>query len=70
MKMSKELKDFLFSLLRRELNQEWIQANDEYNPLEIDYVVDLINASQEFGKILGFPYKNILEEDIERLLGE
>lgn len=70
MKMSKELKDFLCSLLVRELHAERIQANDEYNPLEIDYVADLVKSSKEFAKVFGFPYDMILKEEIERLLGE
>ena len=70
MKMSKELKDFLCGLLVRELHAEWIQTNDEYNPLEIDYVSDLVKYSKEFAKVFGFPYDMILKEEIERLLGE
>jgi hypothetical protein len=70
MKMSKDLKDFLCFLLSRELHAEWIQANDEYNPLEVDYVAYLVKASKEFAKVFGFPYDKMLDEEIKRLLGE
>lgn len=46
--MKRETKNFIFGLLIRELEAEHIQANAIGNPLEIDYVKDLILASKDF----------------------
>ena len=46
--MKKETKNFIFDLLVRELESEYIQANGIDNPLNIDYVKELILASEDF----------------------
>ena len=49
--MKKSTKEFIQNLLERELSAEFIQQNP--NPLEVEYVRDLIDASQDFAKCYG-----------------
>lgn len=66
--MKKETIEFIIKLLDRELDAEYVQDNKE--PLEIDYVKDLINASKDFISKYGEWYDNYyLKEKIEQLLG-
>lgn len=46
--MTKETREFITQLLLRELHAEYV--NDNPNPLEVEYVVDLIKASRDFVK--------------------
>lgn len=67
--MKKETIEFIIKLLDRELDEEYVEDNKE--PLEIDYVKDLINASIDFIGEYGEWYdKYYLEEKIEQLLGD
>ena len=49
--MKKSTIEFVIWLLEKELDSEYI--NDNKNINEIDYVKDLINASQDFSKKYG-----------------
>ena len=49
--MEKATKEFILYLLERELSAELIQQN--LNPIEVEYVNDLINASRDFAKVYG-----------------
>ena len=51
MVMKKSTKEFIQRLLDRELESEFIQQNP--NPLEVEYVRDLIDASKDFAKCSG-----------------
>lgn len=66
MKLSKDTQEFIARLLVKELEAEFIQDND--NPLEVEYVVDLIKASKEYGNKLGFPFNIIIDEAIENIM--
>ena len=70
--MKKQTKNFIFDLLVRELESEYIQANGIDNPLDIDYVKDLILASQDFINCFSGIEKNIfktlIEEKIQKLI--
>ena len=65
MKLTKQTKKFIFELLSRELEAEYI--NDNMNPQEVEYLQDLIKASREFARELGFPYDYAIEEDIKKV---
>ena len=49
--MKKSTREFIQKLLDRELKQEFYQQNP--NPLEVEYVQDLIDASKDFAKCYG-----------------
>ena len=66
MKLSKETQGFIYLLLLKELEAEYIQ--DSEKPIEIDYVYSLVNAAKEFGKEMGFPYDYVLNDAIKKLL--
>lgn len=70
--MKKQTKNFIFDLLTRELESEYIQANGIDNPLNIDYVKELILASQDFincfSGIEKNIYKTLIEEKIQKLI--
>lgn len=66
MQLTKETQGFIYLLLLKELEAEYIQDND--NPMEVDYVQMLIKSAKEYGKAMGFPYDDILNEAIEKLL--
>lgn len=70
--MKSETKKFIFNLLIRELEAEFIQANGIDNPLENDYVKDLILASKDFVNCFnGFEKcsaKLLIEEKIQKLI--
>ena len=70
--MKKQTKNFIFDLLTRELESEYIQANGIDNPLDIGYVKELILASQDFincfSGIEKNIYKTLIEEKIQKLI--
>ena len=70
--MKKETADFVMDLLIRELENEFIQANGEYDPLDLDYVRDLIRASKDFVKLFEgvkkYIYEDMLTEAIHKLI--
>ena len=70
--MKKETADFVMDLLIRELENEFIQANGEYDPLDLDYVRDLIRASKDFVKLFEgvkkYIYEDMLTEAICKLI--
>ena len=70
--MKKETADFVMDLLIRELENEFIQANGNYDPLDLDYVRDLIRASKDFVKLFEgvkkYIYEDMLTEAIRRLI--
>lgn len=68
MKLDKDTKEFILSLLLRELEAEYIQ--DNARPLEVEYIRELINASIKYGKQMGFPYDYMINEKIEQLLNK
>lgn len=70
--MKKTTKEFIFNLLIRECESEYIQANGVHNPLDVDYVKELILASQDFvncfSGIEKYALKTIVEEKINKLI--
>ena len=70
--MKKETKNFIFDLLVRELESEYIQANGIDNPLNIDYVKELILASEDFvncfSGIEKYSFETLLKEHIQKLI--
>lgn len=66
--MKLSTKQFIIKLLENELDSEII--NDNINNNEIDYVIDLINSSQDFIKCCGdWCDKYIIQEKISKLIG-
>ena len=64
--MTKETKEFITQLLLRELHAEHV--NDNPNPLEVEYITDLIKASRDFVK--NSPIDKLAVEDAIDLLLE
>ena len=64
--MTNETRDFITQLLLRELHAEHV--NDNPNPLEVEYITDLIKASRDFVK--GSPIDELAVEDAIDLLLE
>lgn len=67
--MKKSTKEFIQKLLERELQAEFIQDNP--NPLEVEYIQDLIDASKDFAKYCGdWTSALYIERLVEQLLME
>lgn len=67
--MKKSTKKFIISFFVNELTAEYVQDNAE--PLEIEYVRDLVDSAKDFVEHYGEWYdKYIIKEKIEQLIGE
>lgn len=66
LKLSNETIEFIYDLLYKELEREYINDNEEND--KIDYVVDLIKASKEFASAVGWLESYLMKDQISQLL--